>query len=579
MESQLTRNQFLMATILLLIGAQPTVAVTPEVIGPGCTTAFFIDKECKGVGVGVKSSGIYPPNLTETLGQPGTWTVGDRSDPDPTDPTVKTTAEWQTKWGANNDGMVKFLQQRKQFTNTARIFYVSQTGDDATGSTNDPAKPFRTMAPIMTKLMDLQGGAIIVRGGVWTDLDFNACQYSHKNPCFNLSGSQGHGIYLMAYPGESVQTDIPITATLTYRPAPNVCCVTVDGLEFRDDKYGLGDGFSLTNTSDYSFVNDEFAAWHQAFFGDHTVNATVKDSVFHDMMYHAVYWGDSVPLGGPGDFDFVTNHKNCINGSLTKMCASSNAQIVDNVMYSNGTSGYEPIHLNTYLDGAIVEGNIVSYSGGTAVALETGVYHADIKSNLFFDNGRACITLYLYDNGLATQAATLRWNTIENNICYVGNQTDIIRETNPAGGIAQLDSTKTPGHYIENTVIRNNIIVTYNRSPYWSGIPFSFERNSHPETDTIENNVVWSTAPGAGPEDRIISISRDASATGLASGTYNLKQLQALDKNFHGNAYADPKFKSASNRLIATPGAFNFASPATVAVHAGLLKKELDHQQ
>jgi hypothetical protein len=349
-----------------------------------------------------------------------------------------------------------------------------------------------------------------------------------------------------------------------------VCCVTVDGLEFRADKYGLGDGFSLTNTSDYTFVNDEFAAWHQAFFGDHTVNATVKDSVFHDMMYHAVYWGDSVPLGGPGDFDFAANSKNCVNGSLTKMCASSNAQVIGNVMYSNGTSGYEPIHLNTYLNGATVQDNIVSYSGGTAVALETGVYHADIKANVFFDNGRDCITLYLYDSGVAAQAATLRWNTIENNICYVGNQADVIRGTNPSGGIVQLDATKTPGHYIENTVIQNNVIVTYNHATYWSGVPFNFEGNSHPETDIIRNNVLWSSAPKADPEDRIMSISKDASTKGYAAGLYGLRQIETFDQNFRDNIYADPKFRSASNRFTSMPGAFNFNLPPTSpAVHAG----------
>jgi hypothetical protein len=561
------------AILALIVAVPPASAMTPEVIGTGCTTAFYIDKECKGVGVGVKSSGVYALNLTEALGQTGAWTMGDRPDPDSTDPSVKTTADWQAKWGATNVGMAKFLRERKGFTNTGRIFYVSLSGNDAAAVINDPTHPYRSIAPIMTILMDLQGGAIIVRGGVWTDLDFNACPFSHKNPCFALSGSPGHSVYVMAYPGEAVQTDIPIIADLVYSPAPKVCCVTVDGLEFRADKYGLGDGFSLVNTSDYTFVNDEFAGWHQDFFGDHTVNAVVKESVFHDMMYHAVYWGDSVLLGGPGDFDFASNRKNCVNGSLAKMCASSNARVIGNVMYSNGDSGYEPIHLNTYLDGAIVEGNIVSYSGGTPIALQTGVYHAEIRANVLFDNGRDCLTLYLYDNGVAAQAATLRWNTIENNICYVGSQADTIRGTNPAGGIVQLDATMTPGHFIKDTVIRNNIIVTNNQAPYWAGAPFRFGRNSYPETDIIENNFLWSSASEGSSEEHVMSISKDASGTGQTDGTFGLTHLQAINQNFRGNIYADPKFEKASNRFTPTPGAFNFSLPlACPAAHAGLPK-------
>jgi len=560
---------------MLVTGApRSATAAPPQVVGPGCTTAFFLDPLCKGVGVGVKSSGIYTVAQGQTMNTPGIYTMGNRPDPDPTDPAVKTTGDWQAKWGIDNAGMINFLSRRKRFTNTSRIFYIAQSGNDATGAVNDPKRPYRSMAPIMAKLRDLQGGAVIIRGGRWTDLDFNACKYSHGNPCFSLSGSKGHPLYLLAYPGEVVQTDIPFHITLTYKPAPDVCCVTIDGVEFRAAKYGIGDGVSLINTTNFTFVNDEFAGWHQTFFGNHTVNLTVKSSVFHDMMYHAVYWGDNTPMGGHGDFDFVSNARLCVNGSNTTPCASSNARVIGNVMYANGASGYEPIHLNTYLNGATVRGNIVSFSGGSAIALQTGVYHALIDGNIFFDNGRDCITLYLYDHGIANQAATLRWNTIENNICYVGAARDHIRGTSPGGGIVQRDNTQTPGHYIKNTIIRNNIIVTDNRGPGWSGVPFRYERNSYPHSDIIRDNVIWSSVPGANAEDRIMAISGDADPTGLGGGNYNFSQFQAFSHKFNGNLYADPRFNSASPEFTLTPGAFNFnLLPTSPAIHAGPLAK------
>ena len=57
--------------LLLMQGIRPLSAAPPEIIGPGCTTAFFIDKDCSGYGVGVKSSGDYPLSQGQPVGTPG----------------------------------------------------------------------------------------------------------------------------------------------------------------------------------------------------------------------------------------------------------------------------------------------------------------------------------------------------------------------------------------------------------------------------------------------------------------------------------------------------------------------------
>ena len=49
-------------------------------VGPGCTTATYIDKDCSGYGVGRKSPGVYP------VGYNSTYTVGDMQDADDEDP-------------------------------------------------------------------------------------------------------------------------------------------------------------------------------------------------------------------------------------------------------------------------------------------------------------------------------------------------------------------------------------------------------------------------------------------------------------------------------------------------------------
>jgi hypothetical protein len=546
------------ALALLLLGFMPSLsAATPQDIGPGCTTAFYIDPLCKPCGVGMKSSGQYPVNPPGSLGEPAYYTVGDMPDADPRDPTICTTAQWQAKWGTGNTGMVSFLQEEKGFTNTSRIFYVSQSGNDASGVVNDPAHPYRTLAPILAQLEDMQGGVIIIGGGNWTDLDFNPCAYSHGNPCWNLSGSPGHPVYVMNYPGEAVVTDIPFTS-VTYKPFPHVCCVTLDGLEFIDPQYGLGDAISTADTTDFTIKNSEFAGWHQIIFSSHTVNALVEHSVFHDMMYHAIYYSFNTGISqGPGDFNFTLDQAKWVGG--TSQGASYHGEIIGNVIYGNGDSGYEPIHINADMDYPVVEGNIVSYSGGTGIGLQTGVYHAFVADNVLFDNGRDCITLFLYDHGDPTVASTLRWNTIENNTCYVGRPTDSIRDANPEGGIVLDDGTDTPGHYIKDTTIENNVIVTYDNGVTTDQFPLKFQRNSYPETDTIKGNLFWSTGPMTG---RVMVIASDASPNGGA-GTYDLAQFQAFSPNFSGNVYADPEFKDASVAYTLTPGAFNFSVPPT----------------
>ena len=99
--------------------------------------------------------------------------------------------------------------------------------------------------------------------------------------------------------------------------------------------------------------------------------------------------------------------------------------------------------------------------------------------------------------------------------------------------------------------------MTYDNGVTTDQLPFKFETNSYPETDTIEGNLVWSTGPTTG---RVMVVSNDASPNGGAA-TYNLSQFQAFNANFSGNQYGNPQFESASPSFTLTPGAFNFAVP------------------
>ena len=183
---------------------------------------------------------------------------------------------------------------------------------------NDPTHPYASMAPIMTALEDLQGGVVIVEGGTYTNgLYLSPCADNGGNPCFELSGSPGHPLLVMAYPGERSR----VTASSAIRasdwtywrlcPGRSDCCVIIDGLQFSAPTYGDGDGINAAYVSNWIIRNCEFAGWDKIIFSSHTVNALVENNVFHDMNSHAVYYAFDQGINqGPGDFNFALDEAN-----------------------------------------------------------------------------------------------------------------------------------------------------------------------------------------------------------------------------------------------------------------------------
>ena len=85
------------------------------------------------------------------VGVPAYYSMGDSPCPDYSDRTVTTTAQWQTKWGSTNAGMVSWLNSNFDggFANTANIFYLSLSGNNSTAVVNDPTHPYATISCIM----------------------------------------------------------------------------------------------------------------------------------------------------------------------------------------------------------------------------------------------------------------------------------------------------------------------------------------------------------------------------------------------------------------------------------------------
>lgn len=614
----------------------------PKVVGKGCTTAFFLDLDCDGYGVGKLASGLYSIGYNGNLqGRLLNATTGDMPDADDQDPTVRTTAEWQAKWGTSNAAMVSFLQTRKGFANTSRIFYLSPAGDDATGVVNDPAKPYATMAPILIALHDLQGGAVVIRGGAWERLyadlvvdkvdnrkatsalkpftqadvgqylaitggvgftsgftnyitsvdEFGTATFNwevgtpgsaagqgnmpllhlspcEKQACYNLNASAVKHLYVMAYPGERVTSRLGISIDTNYWPFIGSSSVTIDGLIIKAMFFGIADGFYTTGTDHWTVINCEIIGWHQTTWGNHTRDLLVKNNVFHDMMYHTVYnnfydYDLTMTAAGEGsdvNFDFAKGE------ACWPICVgpSARTKVVDNVMYNNGAGGYEPIHINTHVDSPLIEGNIVSYSGGAAVAFQTGVANGIIRNNVFFDNGACAITLWTY---AASASAKQHDILIENNTVYQGNPNDTIRSSTPACAITAAVDSGLPYH-IENVIVRNNILVNYNLGSGFFVPAISLGRGSSAKTWTFQNNLIFSNALTNTTGTGTLRVASDSNADGSGAGDFTFVQFAAYGNN-SGNLYGNPKFVDASLSYALTPGAYDFHlgvdSPALLA--------------
>ena len=551
-----------LALAFAIVGPSSLYAQAQTSLGRGCTTATYIDKDCDGYGVGKKASATYP------LGENSSWTVGDLPDADDEDPTVNTTASWESKW---NGGIAAFLSARRGFTNTSRIWYISQTGNDQSGVVNDKAHPFRTTYPARLALSNGQGGVIVIRGGTWTDLVLTDCDYTHGDCGAPFTGSPGHPLYIMAYPGERVITSGVFEHRLNSNASKTVGNMTVDGLTFSSASAGLGDAILMADTDHVTVRNCEFAGWHQIMFGDHSEDASIEDNVFHDMGTHAIYFATgNMYSQGAVDFDFAADAAAYAAG--TSVGASYRANVLRNIIYNSGYGGFEAIHINTIIEGVLVEGNIVSYSCG-ALGLQSGVYDAVVRNNVFFDNAKTPIVLSLY--GPDNQAATIRHISIENNTIWVGSATDVLRSASPGGAIAANDYGDASGHWIKDVTVRNNIIAVDASDPVYGNHAITFCRNSYPGTWIFESNLFWGSNASPSPSDRVMAItSLDCNHAGADSFVnYSFTQFAAYNGGWTGNLFADPKLKAVSTGYLLSPWQFDLGltagSPAIKAGHAG----------
>ncbi len=541
-------------------------------LGRGCTFAFGIDWDCDGYGPGIKLDGQYGKDNG----------YGDKPDADDNDVTVNTFQSVEAKYGlilptpSNPQGNIQnlkgFLRARGYTAN--RVLLVDPDpvkGNDITGTPDDLTKPYRTWREIRCassysgqcaqsvggkKTLVLQPGDVVLfRGGIYTERGGLSFSIDDDEPSdLYIQGSVANPIVVMGFPGENVVINYEYNAL----GVGNAQYVTVDGFISTCDAPapGCGPGRSggdvggVTNVimRNIESLHHTFGIFH--FLRPKRTNFVMERMVVHDNGEHGIYLASDVPGGDDG----IT--------------------LRDSLSYRNGWTG---IQFNGLENRVLIENNIIHSNGIQAVSFYNGVQDSIVRNNLFFNNNRPGIVIYLKcDTGyyncdlsqkdpraclvgqpdlpgypkVPQECHTLpnacgrdsngNWiypqcvgngandrrsndnNLIVNNIFWLGKYNNGFATGNPTDQPAILihavDNTPEGFYTFKGNVFRNNILIDY-RLPI-----FSFYELRHLPYSLIENNIIY----------RLDGVSENQEPSGLSSYDTNGKHTHCLSPGCEG---------------------------------------------
>jgi hypothetical protein len=570
------------------------------IVGQGCTTAYHIDKDCDGYGVGPTTITTDPNRVFGP-------------DADDSDATVNTPASVLTKYGSIN----AFLTHLGYPTN--RVFYVDPVkGVDASGcgTVTSPCQHFSYSA-IGTVLNDGAGGTAMYRASTSAGLQIctgGGCYYPHAS-------SPSSPVVIMAYPGEQV-TFFAASPPLnggggSYNASTNVI---FSGFSLISSNPGHGYGIVGSWVQNITLENSELAGWSMAVqFAAGSQNTTITQNLFHDVSEHAVY-----PV--TGDASQGVRSSGLVNCSTWTWQANNtgynphfNFNTTNNIMLYVGAGGYDAIHYNGEICTGLISANILIDGGGTAVGLQDGNQNVTVSNNLLANNSSAQILLYIYgceNNGTAVTSGQLgvscdpgssvgttyypnmeSSNKLINNTIWTGTNAPSSTFCYPGDcntgsyGIREYDASEgVPGNrWIKYTTIQNNLLVTYDGSGGGTYPQLWFDQNSYPETNTLANNLLWNAYTGnsAAHAMNVTSNSFSCSAApwycaGSTTGTYgsgsaypgifSFSQFQSYNTGSNTNElWGNPTFADVQTSYSTTPNMFNFRLlSGSPAIGAGL---------
>ena len=544
------------------------------IVGKGCSTGYHIDKDCDGYGLGPT---VWSSTVNMTVDpNPLFGRDGDDNDPNVYDFTTAISS-----WGSVNN----FLTHLGYPTN--RVFYIDPVnGSDSNSGTL--ASPYQHWDAIGATIHDGAGGTVLysqatLAGGI------GICGFG--GPCYNPTAtSSATPIVIMPLPGQTVTihgSGCLFANDSTGNQTSNN--VVWDGWTCKADNYGAGTGFNGDHTTNFTIKNTETTGfvigWEMGSGSWHTF---MDNNLYHDIREHAIY-PTSAGL-------YTTSQYNCAQAEANYdfgLNASNpfiDFEVTNNLFYNLGQAGFEPVHLNAVICGALVTGNVVWNGGGTGMGLQTGVQNALVANNVIYSNQSAAMTVSVYgcDNNndpagctAAQLAGVCLGSGFSEGVRYYPDEIKNVKIVNntfwtgfhgPSGGgncipdvtcnaptrgidVIAYDCGTPDSRTIKNLTIQNNLIESYNDCGGGTQELF-FSQRSYPDTNVIKNNMLYNMAPG-NSQCAVMYIDTTA-VTNFSTGPYTFSQFQGYNtSNNGGNLFADPMLVNISTGYYLTPNLFN----------------------
>lgn len=526
--------------------------MTPVYLGQGCTTAFHMDKDCDGYGVGTYANDPHP-----LLG----------SDADDNDAAVHDASQAIAKWGT----LASFFAHLGYAPSR---YWVLDPGiaDNSTCAANaDPAlaTACKTFAYIRPSL--LPDDMVLFRTGAYPAIADLA------------SGSAGNPIVYKAYPGELPVIDSTNDRIYTV----NRSWFVIDGLKIDNSAPNpLGTGISGSTyygnpAQCLNGTGDPGACYA----GSGCVSCP---SLYHDIALRNLeivhsYWGINSSNGllnwtledSVIHNDTLASEHNVYLGG--REVPSENVVVRRNIFYNAGTSG-NAWKFNGRCANCVLDGNIAHSSYGVGYDFENGWNHSLVTNNLSFNHSNGVMKIYNYDPNTTSHTCgnpnficphDQNYNTFEHNTLWLGT-------TSPGGSnISQTAflifhnntaQSTTAGDLGHNT-FRNNIFVSALNSHY-PVINYEPGRlalaESELASDTWIDNIFYSSVSG-----NTAVVGKGEPGAGYGYTSYDCEQF-AVFSTVSGCKNVNPLFADVSPAYYNAPENFDFRLQATSsAINAG----------
>lgn len=421
-------------TILMAVIPFLVMQAKDVYIGKGCTTAFHIDKDCDGYGIGPDLKG---------------------ADADDNDAEVSTTATVVTKYGTVDS----FIRKVKGY-NALRYWIIDPNGNNATCAASADLAAAEAKAchslrndgkadgPFeKSKTLGLQPGDVVL----WKEGLYTGTGNFYMGS--KVGGTAENPIIFMAYPGASARfvndRDAFSIQSKNY--------ITLDGLDIGHDPKYLGNGIVFNMATGVTMRNN----WVHD-----TGNGMMLQYDIHDLLIeqnvisdsrgsHCIYMGQNADHDGGGR-----------QPAIDPPNPNSNITVRGNVLYRCGAPH---IQHNGSVTKLLIEGNIIhsSHRVMNGIALLNGATNSIVRNNLVFNLWGAGLQIYTYDdNSLAIWPRSqhdilVEGNTLVSN-CYNGDTESI----DSGQCFPQISVTDTSGAQLpmKNFTFRNNKLIGTSRA-------------------------------------------------------------------------------------------------------------------